>query len=147
MQLAQSIQPNVPLTEREALAVARIVRVDHAGEYGAIRIYRAQIRVARWLYPDIVPDLTHMLEHELQHCTIFSAAMRTRNSRPCRMVSLWSMGGSVLGFLTALLGRQSTWTCTAAVDPKKITERTVRFEHQCGLRLQAHVKPNAWYRD
>ena len=116
MQLAQSIQPNVPLTEREALAVARIVRVDHAGEYGAIRIYRAQIRVARWLYPDIVPDLTHMLEHELQHCTIFSAAMRTRNSRPCRMVSLWSMGGSVLGFLTALLGRQSTWTCTAAVE-------------------------------
>jgi len=110
------IQANIPLTAREALAVARIMRVDHAGEYGAIRIYRSQIRVARWLYPDIVPDLTHMLEHELKHCAIFSAAMRTRNSRPCRVMSLWSMGGSVLGFLTALLGRQSIWTCTAAVE-------------------------------
>jgi ubiquinone biosynthesis monooxygenase Coq7 len=116
VQLAQSIQVNIPLTEREALAVARIVRVDHAGEYGAIRIYRSQIRVARWLYPDIVSDLSQMLEHELKHCAIFSAAMPARNSRPCRMVSLWSMGGSVLGLVTALLGRQGVWTCTAAVE-------------------------------
>ena len=106
----------VPLTEREALTIARIVRVNHAGEYGAIRIYRAQIRVARWLYPEIVSDLSHMLEHELKHCAIFFAAMPARNSRPCRVMSLWSMGGSVLGHMTALLGRQSIWTCTAAVE-------------------------------
>ena len=137
MQLAQSIQGNIPLTAREALAVARIVRVDHAGEYGAIRIYGAQIRVARWLYPDIVPDLTHMLEHELKHCAIFSAAMLTRNSRPCRLVSLWSMGGSVLGFLTALLGRQGIWTCTAAV------EATVHRHLDDQLRFLAGREPRA----
>ena len=116
MQLTQTIQANVPQTKREALTIARIVRVDHAGEYGAIRIYRAQIGVARWLYPDIVSDLMHMHEHELAHCAIFSAAMRMRNSRPCRLVWLWSTGGSVLGFVTAMLGRQSIWTCTAAVE-------------------------------
>ena len=52
------------LPAREALTVARIVRVNHAGEYGAIRIYRSQIRVARRLYPDVVADLADMLKHE-----------------------------------------------------------------------------------
>ena len=45
-----------------------------------------------------------------------SAAMRTRQSRPCRLVGLWSSGGAALGFITALMGRQSIWTCTAAVE-------------------------------
>ena len=106
--------PSLPA--REALTVARIVRVNHAGEYGAIRIYRSQIRVARWLYPDVVPDLGDMLKHEIRHCAVFRDAMPARNSRPCRIMSLWSLGGSVLGFATALLGRQSIWTCTAAVE-------------------------------
>jgi len=106
----------VPLTTREALTVARIVRVNHAGEYGAIRIYGAQIAVARRFFPDVVSDLSHMLEHEIRHCTVFSAAMPARHSRPCRLISLWSTGGSILGFVTALMGRQSVWTCTAAVE-------------------------------
>ena len=113
---ASNLRIAVPLTEREALTIARIVRVNHAGEFGAIRIYRAQIRVARWLYPEIVSDLSHMLEHELKHCAIFFAAMPARNSRPCRVMTLWSLGGSVLGHMTALLGRQSIWTCTATVE-------------------------------
>jgi ubiquinone biosynthesis monooxygenase Coq7 len=104
------------LPPREALTVARIVRVNHAGEYGAIRIYRSQIRVARWLYPDVVPDLGDMLKHEIRHCAVFRDAMPARNSRPCRIMSLWSVGGSMLGLATALLGRQSIWTCTAAVE-------------------------------
>ena len=58
--------------------MARIVRVNHAGEYGAIRIYRAQISVARRLYPDIAHDLGEMLEHEIRHCAVFSAAMPAR---------------------------------------------------------------------
>ena len=116
MQLVQEIKTDRPLTAREALTVARIVRVNHAGEYGAIRIYRAQISVARRLYPEIADDLGEMLEHEIRHCTVFSAAMPTRRSRPCRLIRLWSMGGALLGFLTALTGRQGIWTCTAAVE-------------------------------
>ena len=116
MQLAQQVKAAAPLTSREALTIARIVRVNHAGEYGAIRIYRAQIGVARRLYPDAVANLSHMLEHEIRHCTVFSAAMPARNSRPCRLISLWSAGGSILGFVTAVMGRQSIWTCTAAVE-------------------------------
>jgi ubiquinone biosynthesis monooxygenase Coq7 len=116
MQLVREIEADKPLSAREALTVARIVRVNHAGEYGAIRIYRAQIFVARRLYPDIADDLGEMLEHEIWHCTVFSAAMPARRSRPCRLISLWSTGGALLGFLTALTGRQGIWTCTAAVE-------------------------------
>jgi ubiquinone biosynthesis monooxygenase Coq7 len=106
----------MPLPPRDALTIARIVRVNHAGEYGAIRIYSAQIAVAARLYPDVVPALAEMLGHERTHCAAFRDAMPARRSRPCRVMSLWSLGGSLLGFLTALTGRQGIWVCTAAVE-------------------------------
>ena len=105
-----------PLSDRDTLTIARILKVNHAGEYGAIRIYRAQVAVARLFYPDMVQPLSEMLRHEIEHCAKFRAAMPARHARPCRIMSLWSLGGSVLGCLTALMGRQSIWTCTAAVE-------------------------------
>jgi ubiquinone biosynthesis monooxygenase Coq7 len=101
---------------RERLTVARILKVNHAGEHGAIRIYRAQICVARRRYPDVVPFLEETLGHEIRHCTLFRNAMPRRNARPCRIMALWGNGGFVLGFLTALLGRRGIWICTAAVE-------------------------------
>ena len=98
------------------LTVARIVKVNHAGEFGAIRIYSAQIAVSRRRYPDVVPALSDMLAHEKKHCAAFLGAMPERNARPCRVMSLWSWGGWLLGFLTALMGRQAIWICTAAVE-------------------------------
>src|SRR5215510_8349112 len=100
----------------ERRTIGRILKVNHAGEYGAIRIYRAQAWVARKLYPDVVDFLQETLQHEIQHCFLFLNAMRERSARPCRVMSLWGNGGLVLGFLTALLGRQGIWICTAAVE-------------------------------
>jgi ubiquinone biosynthesis monooxygenase Coq7 len=105
-----------PISARDALTIARIVRVNHAGEYGAIRIYTAQIGVSARRYPDVVPALADMLQHEKKHCAAFFAAMPQRQSRPCRIMSLWSWGGWLLGFATALMGRQAIWVCTAAVE-------------------------------
>jgi ubiquinone biosynthesis monooxygenase Coq7 len=85
-------------------------------EHGAIRIYRSQIRLARLLWPDVVAALEDILEHEVRHCAVFLAAMPARGSRPCRVMSLWGVGGSALGTLTALMGRQGIWICTAAVE-------------------------------
>jgi 3-demethoxyubiquinol 3-hydroxylase len=82
------------ISPREALTIARIVRVNHAGEYGAIRIYSAQIAIATRLYPDIAPALAEMLEHEKRHCRLFFEAMPARHSRPCRIMSMWSWGGA-----------------------------------------------------
>ncbi|OBZ94894.1 ubiquinone biosynthesis protein UbiB [Pararhizobium polonicum] len=105
-----------PICMRDALTIARIVRVNHAGEFGAIRIYSAQILVSGWFWPDCVPTLSDMLEDEQRHCTLFRDAMPVRRSRPCRIMQFWSYGGWMLGFLTALLGRQGIWACTAAVE-------------------------------
>jgi ubiquinone biosynthesis monooxygenase Coq7 len=105
-----------PLPVREAKTIARILKVNHAGEYGAIRIYRAQIAVSQYLYPELVSHLSEMLGHEVEHCALFRMEMPLRNARPCRIMTLWGLGGSALGFVTALMGRQTIWTCTAAVE-------------------------------
>jgi ubiquinone biosynthesis monooxygenase Coq7 len=111
-----SSQERNQISPGEALTVARIVRVNHAGEFGAIRIYSAQIIIASQLYPEVVPALTTMLGHEKIHCAKFLGAMPERNARPCRVMSFWSWGGWWLGLLTALMGRQAVWICTAAVE-------------------------------
>jgi len=78
----------VPVGSRDALTIARIVRVNHAGEFGAIRIYSAQLLVSGWFWPDCSPALAEMLRHERNHCAIFYAAMPPRQSRPCRVMHL-----------------------------------------------------------
>ena len=60
--------------------IARILKVNHAGEHGAIRIYGAQIFVARFFYPDIVPKLQEMLGHEISHLNLFKADMDKRGA-------------------------------------------------------------------
>lgn len=72
------------LSPQDALTVARIVRVNHAGEFGAIQIYSAQILVANRLWPDCVPSLSEMLGHERIHCAAFRAAMPVRKARQCQ---------------------------------------------------------------
>lgn len=95
---------------------ARILKVNHAGEYGAVRIYRAQLWVARRLYPDTVAFLEETLGHEVEHCSLFRNAMPEREAKPCRVLALWGNGGLALGFVTALAGRQGIWICTEAVE-------------------------------
>ena len=96
--------------------IARILKVNHAGEYGAIRIYRAQLWYARCAHRDLVPFLTETLSHEITHCQRFLDAMPTRNTQPCNAMPLWGIGGSVLGLVTSLLGRNAVMVCTEAVE-------------------------------
>lgn len=110
------LRQDLPVDPRDALTIARIVKVNHAGEFGAIRIYSAQLMMARRFWPDCYPALAEMLGDERNHCAIFRAAMPPRNSRPCRVMQFWSYGGWMLGFLTACLGRKGIWACTAAVE-------------------------------
>jgi len=98
------------------LTVRRILKVNHAGETGAINIYAAQISVARRFFPQIIPDLDEMRRDEVEHCRLFRDAMPARSAKPCRVMALWSLGGYVLGFCTALLGERMVWVCTEAVE-------------------------------
>jgi ubiquinone biosynthesis monooxygenase Coq7 len=106
--------PASPL--QPARAIARILRVDHAGEHGAVHIYERQLRLAAAKFPDLVPWLTETLSHELRHRSAFASAMPSRNAKPCRLLGVWSVGGALLGALTAALGRTGIMVCTAAVE-------------------------------
>lgn len=96
--------------------IRRILRVDHAGEHGAVAIYSAQLSNARRVHPDLVPWLEETLSHEQRHRTLFREAMPARAAKPCRMMFVWSFGGTLLGALTAACGRTGVYVCTAAVE-------------------------------
>ena len=96
--------------------VQRILRVNHAGEQGAIAIYGTQISRAKSRYPDLLPWLEETLGHEKKHRETFLALMSTRAVTPCPVAGIWSVGGAVLGFVTASLGRSGVIVCTAAVE-------------------------------
>ena len=104
------------MNDRDKRTTARILTVNHAGEAGAIRIYQAQSFVCRRLHRDLVPFLEETLAHEIEHKTLFRDAMPSRGARPCRTLWLWGLGGWLLGFVTAMMGKNMVWICTEAVE-------------------------------
>ena len=92
------------------------MKVNHAGEYGAIRIYSAQLIVSKRIHKDLVPFLEHTLAHEIAHAQKFIEAMKIRQTRPCRAMPLWGIGGWILGFTTACMGKNAVMICTEAVE-------------------------------
>jgi 3-demethoxyubiquinol 3-hydroxylase len=94
----------------------RILKVNHAGEYGAIHIYKAQKIIANKRYPELTLFLHETLQHEIEHYALFEAAMQKRNVKPCGLLFAWKIGGFALGFVTALLGKNALLVCTKAVE-------------------------------
>lgn len=99
-----------------ATIAARILRVNHGGEHGAINIYSVQIVAARLRAPDLLPFLREALAHERTHRRRFRALMPSRAGKPCRMMWVWGVGGAVLGLVTGVLGREAILACTEAVE-------------------------------
>ena len=96
--------------------IERILRLDQAGEYGAIRIYSAQLLIARLFYKDIVSKLEEMVSHEKEHYQTFNNLLFARKMRPFSSIPFWAVGGFVMGLITAMLGRKAIWICTDAVE-------------------------------
>ena len=94
--------------------LARTIRVDHAGEYGAKRIYQGQLAVLGRTRHG--PVLRHMQEQEQVHLDYFSAEIAKRRVRPTALLPLWHVAGFVLGAGTALLGHRAAMACTVAVE-------------------------------
>ena len=94
----------------------RILKVDHAGEHGAVSIYTAQILMARFTAPSLVPELLEFKSHEEKHRALFWAELRRRGLRRCRSYWLCGIGGFFLGIVTGLLGVQAISATTAAVE-------------------------------
>ena len=93
---------------------ARIIRVDHAGEYGAKRIYECHLAVLGHR-PDAAP-IRHMAQQEQRHLDAFNKLIGERRVRPSALHPVWHVAGYALGAATALLGREAAMACTVAVE-------------------------------
>jgi ubiquinone biosynthesis monooxygenase Coq7 len=94
----------------------RIIKVNHAGENGAVCIYSGQITVARLTAPHMVSELTEFRSHELRHRAIFGAELQRRGRPRCKGYLLCGLGGYVLGLLTGLCGASAIAATTVAVE-------------------------------
>ena len=104
----------LPGDPSQADAVARMLRVDHAGEYGAARIYAGQLAVLR--RSDKAPVVREMQAQEQQHLDRFADLIAQRRVRPTAMLPLWHLAGFALGAATAALGERAAMACTVAVE-------------------------------
>lgn len=94
--------------------IARMIRVDHAGEYGAVRIYEGQMAVlGKGPKKDL---LQHMTDQEIHHLETFATLIGDRRVRPTAMLPIWHMAGFALGAGSALLGEKAAMACTVAVE-------------------------------
>ena len=94
--------------------IQRMIRVDHAGEFGAKRIYEGQLAVLRGK-PEAAP-IEHMYAQELEHLRAFETLMVERRVRPSALHPVWNAAGFALGAATALLGPKAAMACTVAVE-------------------------------
>ncbi len=94
--------------------VERMIRVDHAGEYGAARIYAGQLAVLG--KTDSGPVIRRMAEQEGRHLKAFDRFVVERRVRPTALSPLWHVAGYALGAATALLGERAAMACTVAVE-------------------------------
>jgi len=107
-------KPTLPGDAGPESDVAAMIRVDHAGEYGAVRIYDGQLAViGRGRVRD---EIRRMAEQEQRHLAAFDELVRARQVRPTLLQPLWHVAGFALGAATALLGERAAMACTVAVE-------------------------------
>ena len=126
--------------------IERFIRVDHAGERGAIKIYEGQLLALNTFIKDdaLKKTIEKMKEHEKEHCDYFEKEIKKRNIRPTKFLPLWDLLGVGLGFGSTILGKKAAMLCTASVeevidehysnqimqledDEKKLKEKIIKF--------------------
>ena len=95
-----------------------IIRVDHAGERGAIKIYEGQLLALKTIKLDknLQNKIEEMKEHEQEHLEYFEKEIKKRKIKPTYFLPLWDVMGVALGFGTALIGKKAAMLCTASVE-------------------------------
>ena len=94
------------------------IRVDHAGERGAIKIYEGQLLALSTLVEDdeLKKTIKNMKEHEEVHCSFFENEIKKRDIKPTKLLPLWDLIGLGLGFGSTILGKKAAMLCTASVE-------------------------------
>ena len=126
--------------------IEEFIRVDHAGERGAIKIYEGQLLALNTFIKDeeLKKTIEEMKEHEHEHANYFEQEIRKRNIKPTKFLPLWDLLGVGLGFGSTILGKKAAMLCTASVeevidehyqnqidqiesDEKKLKEKIIKF--------------------
>ena len=157
----KTVQKNTATTDKSILD--QIIRVDHAGEYGATRIYDGQIAIFG-KDSKIGKTIQHMADQEQEHIDKFNELLVEKRVRPTALLPLWNIAGFALGAGTALMGEKSAMACTVAVekvigehyreqqdlledDEKELKKTIAKFEkdelehHDIGLEHDAESAP------
>ena len=94
------------------------IRVDHAGERGAIKIYEGQLLALNTIQKDesLKETIEKMKNHEKEHLNFFNKEIKKRNIKPTKLLPLWDLLGVGLGFGSAIIGKKATMLCTASVE-------------------------------
>ena len=98
--------------------VREFIRVDHAGERGAIKIYEGQLLALNTFVKDddLKKKIEEMKVHEKEHCDYFETEIKKRNIEPTKFLPLWDILGIGLGFGSTILGKKAAMLCTASVE-------------------------------
>ena len=126
--------------------IEEFIRVDHAGERGAIKIYEGQLLALNTFIKDdkLKKTIEEMKLHEKEHCDYFENEIKKRNIKPTKFLPLWDLLGVGLGFGSTMLGKKAAMLCTASVeevidehysnqikqlesDEKKLKEKIIKF--------------------
>ena len=98
--------------------VEEFIRVDHAGERGAVKIYEGQLLALNTIVKDddLKKTIEEMKIHEKEHCEFFENEIKKRNIKPTKFLPIWDLLGVGLGFGSTILGKKAAMLCTASVE-------------------------------
>ena len=98
--------------------IEEFIRVDHAGERGAIKIYEGQLLALNTIVKneELKKKIEEMQIHEREHCDYFEKEIKRRNIKPTKFLPLWDLLGVGLGFGSTLIGKKAAMLCTASVE-------------------------------
>jgi len=98
--------------------IEEFIRVDHAGERGAIKIYEGQLLALNTVVKneELKKKIEKMQIHERKHCDYFEKEIKRRNIKPTKFLPLWDLLGVGLGFGSTLIGKKAAMLCTASVE-------------------------------
>ena len=128
--------------------VEEFIRVDHAGERGAVKIYEGQLLALNTLIKDenLKKTIEEMKIHEKEHCEFFENEIKKRKIKPTKLLPLWDLLGIGLGFGSTILGKKAALLCTASVE-EVIDEHYQNQINQLGADEQNLKKKITKFRD
>ena len=132
MELTARLSPGESLADR-------ILKVNHAGEHGAVNIYRGQALMCRLRARRLLEELREFQSHEERHRALFWAELQRRGRRRCRSYHFCGLGGFFLGAITGLLGPSAVAATTVAVERVVLRHLAAQLEVLEGMDAKAHA--------